>query len=151
MTLGNKSETKLLQLDFWTALKEYAQESNEKIKFRTPRPQQWTTINFGVRTAEISLTVNTKSNQVACEIYIPDSKPLYEHLFKNKDSIESALQENLEWQELPTKKACRVKLATNGTLSNESEWQETHDWLINKTKQFQKVFKNHCDVFLINQ
>ena len=134
------SDTKLLQLDFWSKFKEYVQDNDGKIKLRKAYPQHWYDISFGFSNAHIALTVNSQSSQMACEIYIPDSKQLFACLFSKKEDIEKELSESLVWEELPEKKASRIKLATKGELANQSEWQQYHSWMLNRVTEFQKVF-----------
>ena len=137
---GELSEVKLCQFDFWTKFKEYAKSNNDKLKLRKPYPQHWYDISFGFSMAYITLTTNSQSKQVGCELYIPDSKPTYHFLLENKQGIESALEEELIWDELPQKKASRIKLYVDGDISDQSTWEQIHQWLLSKTMQFQEVF-----------
>lgn len=134
------SDTKLLQLEFWTKFREYVQENNGKVKLRKAYPQHWYDISFGSSSAHICLTVNSQNEQMACEIYIPDSKQIFSSLFEKKDDIERKLSEHLVWEELPEKKASRIKLITKGNLSNQTDWEQYHSWLLEKVTKFQEVF-----------
>ena len=134
------SDTKLLQLEFWTKFKEYVQDNDGHIKLRKAYPQHWYNISLGSSNAHISLTINSQSSQVACEIYIPDSKQLFACLVSKKDEIESKLSEKLLWEELPKKKASRIKLTSKGELSKQAKWEQYHSWMLEKVMHFQKVF-----------
>jgi Domain of unknown function (DUF4268) len=46
-SLSEPTETKLLQFEFWTALKEYAAERKSPLSFRKPRPQHWYNLAVG--------------------------------------------------------------------------------------------------------
>jgi len=140
VTQSGLSDTKLLQLEFWTKFKEFVQDNNGKVKLRKAYPQHWYDISFGFSHAHISLTVNSQSDQMACEIYIPDSKKLFSALCEKKELIESELSEILEWEELPEKKASRIKLVSNGGLSSQDDWGKYHSWMLEKVSLFQKVF-----------
>lgn len=139
-TQSELSDTKLLQLDFWTKFKEYVQEHNGKIKLRKAYPQHWYDISFGFSNAHIALTVNSQSEQMACEVYIPDSKKLFSVLHEQKEKIEAELTEQLEWEELPEKKASRIKLISSGCLSSQESWEQYHSWMLDRVSKFQKVF-----------
>lgn len=139
-TQSELSDTKLLQLEFWTKFKEFVQENNGRVKLRKAYPQHWYDISFGSSNAHLCLTVNSQNEQMACEIYIPDSKQLFSCLFGKKDEIESELSEHLVWEELPEKKASRIKLITKGSLSNQKDWEQYHSWLLEKVTKFQLVF-----------
>lgn len=142
------SDTQLLQLEFWTKFKEYVKEHDEpdgQIKLRKAYPQHWYDINFGFSNAHIALTVNSRTAEMTCEIYIPDSKQLFSCLFTEKDVIENELSEKLIWEELPKKKASRIKLSSQCELLNqkEKEWENYHSWMFLKVTAFQKVFARH--------
>lgn len=137
---GELSDTKLLQFEFWSKFKEYVRDNNGKIKLRKAYPQHWYDISFGSSHAHIALTVNSQSEQMGCDIYIPDSKWLFAALHEHKEKIEEELAEQLEWAELPEKKACRIKLITKCDFSDQDDWKGYHEWMFKKVTEFQKVF-----------
>ena len=139
-TSSELTSTRMLQLEFWTKFREYVQDNKHQIKLRKANPQHWYDISFGSSNAHIGLTVNSQTNQLGCEIYISDSKDIYYGLETNKDEIESKLNEKLEWEALPDKKASRIKLYTNGELKKQDNWEEYHHWLCEKALDFQNVF-----------
>ena len=134
------SNTQMLQLEFWSHFREYVQDHNGKLKLRKPYPQGWYDVSFGFSTAYISLSVNSQSGQMACEVYIPDSDWLFSALLEKKETIESELSEHLKWQALPGKKASRIKLFNEAELSKQEDWDSYHAWLLEKAEAFQKVF-----------
>lgn len=134
------SDTKMLQLEFWTKFKEFVQERDGKIRLRKPYPQHWYDISFGSSTAHICLTVNSQSNNLSCEIYISDSKPLFHYLFERKSEIEQGLSQQLVWEELPGKKASRIKAFFPGDFTKLQEWNNYHSWMLTKVVEFQEIF-----------
>ena len=134
------TDTKLLQLDFWNKFKEYAQSNNSKLRLRKAYPQHWYDISFGSSEAHISLTINSQSNQIACEIYIPNSKDLFYELEKQKEKIEQELDMKLEWMALEGKKASRIKISSEADINDSEKWNEYFEWLENTASKFQKVF-----------
>ncbi|TDX48865.1 DUF4268 domain-containing protein [Orenia marismortui] len=137
------TETKRLQLEFWTKLKEYSKEINSGISFRKPYPQHWYDVSFGSSNAHIALTVNTQKDEIACEIYISDSKETYFSYLEHKDTIESNIGSELEWYELPEKKASRIKLTKEFILDNKEKWEEAFIWFIEKVRLFQDEFSKY--------
>jgi hypothetical protein len=144
------SDTKLLQFEFWNKFKEYVQNNDGKIRLRKAYPQHWYDISFGFSNAHIALTVNSQSEQIACEIYIPDSKILFNELHKNKDKINDEIEEQLIWEELPERKASRIKLVTKGSISNQTDWDQYHRWMLDKVTIFQKVFSKYARQIVAN-
>ena len=134
------SDTKLLQLEFWNKFKEFAQEQNTNISLRKANPQHWFNISIGTSGAKISLTVNSQSDQIGCEIYISNDKDLFYELEKYKENIHKELGFSLDWMELPIKKASRIKLTTDGDISTSEEWNEYFQWCLSNAESFQKVF-----------
>ncbi|MBL7197638.1 MAG: DUF4268 domain-containing protein [Candidatus Omnitrophica bacterium] len=137
---SNLSNAKVVQLDFWTKFKEYAVEKKSKLKLRKVYPQHWYDISFGSSIMHITLTVNTQSGLITCEIYISDSKETYAKLFQIKDKIEKELGEKLQWYELPGRKASRIKLLKEVDVTQIDKWKDYFEWLKNQAEKLQRVF-----------
>ncbi len=137
------TDLRLLKLDFWEKFRDFAQNSGSQIRLRKPRPQHWYDISFGSSDAHVALTVNSQRNQIGCEVYIPNSKELFHRLKFKKEEIESEFGEILDWQLLPEKKACRIRLVTNGIITESDCWDEYFDWLIRHTEKFQNIFPKY--------
>jgi len=75
-----------------------------------------------------------------CEIYIPDSKELYNELVKQKDEIEADLNEELEWMELPSKRASNIRISRPDNINEPYEREEQFEWFKTQAELFQKVF-----------
>lgn len=144
---ANLSDTKLLQLDFWNNFREYARGQNAKLNLTKAFPQHWYEMSYGVPGSSIILTANTQNQSIGCEIYIHDSKELYNHFENQKDDIEAALGVSLEWMELPTKKASRIKVSENFDISNTLDWDSAFKWMTGTALQFQDVFLEYTDKY----
>ena len=137
------SDLKVLQLDFWNTFKEYSMSQDGDINLRKAYPQHWYDVSFGFSEAHIGLTVNSKKNKIGCEIYIHDSKSLFNSLLENKELIENELNEELSWELLPEKKASRIKLSTDGCLQEAHDWENQHCWLLEKATILKHVFSKY--------
>lgn len=136
------TDTKLKQLEFWSKFREYAEDNGAKFRLRKPLAHQWYDISYGSSQSHISLNVNKRENLISCDIYIPDSKELYQNFFKHKAEIEKEVGE-LEWMELPEKKASRIRLAKSVDIDDESKWEEYFEWLKSMAETFQSVFSKY--------
>jgi len=134
------SDTKMLQLDFWNKFKEYAIKKNTKLRLKKTYPQHWYDISFGNSKAYIALVVSMRDDFVRCELYIPNSKETFFELTKHKENIEKELGEKLEWQELPNKKASRIKIEQDADVDNTAKWESYFEWLRQQAESFQKIF-----------
>jgi len=140
------SDLKLKQQAFFEQLREYGEEHSTAIKsWRNVTAKHWYDISIGSSNAHISLTLNSRGQQVAVELYIPNSKELFKYLFENKEEIEAKLGYELDWQELPEKKACRVTVIRSGDFLDKELTQELITWLIENTDKFAKVFPKYLN------
>ncbi len=136
------TDTKLLQLKFWDGFKQYAEDTNLNLRLRKTYPQHWYDLSFGRTDCHISLTINSQKKEFACEIYIPNSKETFKHFFANKEQIDNQIND-LEWMELPTKKASRIKKKTKGDFKKEEKWVEYFEWLGKTAIEFQDTFNKY--------
>lgn len=143
---GSVSELKLLQQRFWQSLKEYVnrKEIRSSINYgRTPRPQHWYVISIGTSKAHLSLTFNSKQNQLGCELYIKDDEALFNRILQDKENIKSVIGDNLEFMDLPESVAFRIVKYYQCDPTDETKWDDYFQWLIEQAEIFQKVFKKY--------
>ncbi len=139
-----QTDIKTIQLEFWNGFKEYVQNNPTSLQLtHTANPQNWYNINLKRSKAHISLTTNTISNILICEIYIPNSKELYNELVKHKGEIGYELGEELEWMELPDKNASRIKISKTGSIKELDKRREQFEWFKTQAELFQKVFPKY--------
>jgi hypothetical protein len=142
-TVGEASETKLMQLDFWKAVKEAAEAKSSPISWRKPRPRHWYSIAAGRSGFQISLTAKTTDSTAGCELYITgrdfDANHALELLMEDRDEIEDALG-GLEWQPLPTRRACRIAQRRDTNFNDRDAWPDAVDWCIDRAEKFYQAF-----------
>lgn len=143
---GNPSELKLLQQRFWESLKEYVNNSENKTSLnlgRTPRPQHWYDISFGTSKANISLTINSRHNQIGCELYIKNDEKIYSKIVTDEQSIRQALGDDINFMDLPDGAAFRIIKLLACNPIDEMQWNNYFKWLIENAENFQKTFKKY--------
>ena len=134
------SDTKLLQLEFWQQLREFANTCRPPLKLRTPRAKHWYDVAIGRSDCHVTFTALTSEKQIGCELYIPNSKPLFRRLFSNKETIEAALGVGyLSWQELPEKKASRIRVFHEFDIANQQR-DKAFAWLVETANKFKTTF-----------
>lgn len=141
----NLTDTTTKQLEFWQQLKEYAGEKHPELRLRSPRPQHWYDMAIGRSDCHVCFVVDSRENQVRCELYIDDSKELFNRLYAAKDEIEKqlGLTGALDWQELKGKKASRVRALRKFDFDDPLSWPAAFDWLCQTAVKFKKVFSKN--------
>lgn len=142
---ANLTDTKMMQLDFWNGFKDYVSQQGTRLKLRKAQPQHWYDMSYGISGSNITLTINTQSKTIGCEIYIHDSKELYFAFEQHKTEIESELGYELEWMELPNKKASRIRISTDADVNSRTKWEGHFEWLKGKAEEFQRVFYKYSN------
>ena len=138
------SDLKLKQQDFFELLRKYGEDNAQVVRsWRKTQPQHWYDISIGTSQAHLSATINSRDLLVGMEVYISNNKELFHKLFGHKDSIENQLDMQLDWQELPDKKASRIIATRQGNFLDEQESQELIQWLVETADRFSKVFPKY--------
>lgn len=137
---GSHTETKSWQLGFWQGLKEYARTAAPSLMLRSPRPQHWYDVAVGRSDCHLALTVFRSEHEVGAELYIANSKALFHDLHQQKQAIEDAVGlGELSWQELPAKKASRIRLIHKVDLGGDDQ-AAAYAWLIDATLRMKAAF-----------
>ena len=146
------SAAKEEHLRFWSGLSEFVESGEWRLRLRTPRPQHWYPIAIGHSKFNISLTRNTKSDRIGCELYIRGkrAKKAFSILFAEKEAIETELGV-LEWQELPEGQDCRIILYRDASTSNETTWATQYQWLAEQAVLFDEVFRGRIKSLVLGE
>ena len=98
----NKSQAE--RLYFWTEMNKVVIEKGRPFNIRKATTDHWYDVALGTSEAHISITLVSKNNYIAIEVYINNNKDLYDSLYQMKDEIEEKLGLSLEWLRLDNKK-----------------------------------------------
>jgi 4-alpha-glucanotransferase len=84
----------------------------------------------------------SREDKVGCELYIPGSKELFFQLCQQKSAIEKdlGLEGKIEWQELPQRKASRIRTFASFDFDDEKTWEQAFQWLAEQCAKFKKTF-----------
>ena len=137
------SETKQLQLNFWQQLSETIKSTEMYANEFSPRkaqPQHWYDLSVGSSSYHIGLTVNTQKNRLGAEIYIPDDKEKFAMFKLHAKEIEKMIGSKLEWREAT--KATRIITLHSYNITNEKQWEQATEWLLNKALLFKQIAKH---------
>jgi Domain of unknown function (DUF4268) len=146
------TEFKQLQLEYWTALNARL-EGHAYLRRRKPYPQHWHNFTLGRSGFLLGALINSREQTIGMELYIDSEDPkAHFHLLKNERAqIEAEIGAELEWRELPAKRACRVLLfRKNSDVTNKANWPEQHAWLQNHAEKFHQAFASRVRVLNAN-
>ena len=143
-TTRTLTDTKILQREFWTELKDYFTDNNTFLSMRTPRPQHWYSFGVGKSYFGIDIRIDTQKNITWCDFNLwgSDVKDNYSFLLKDKDEIENELGYELKWREMEGKKMSMISLSknVNGNIKDRETWEDCFVWFKEKAESFHKVF-----------
>lgn len=141
------SPTKSAHLSFWNGFKEHMSQTSSQLRLRAPRAQHWYALAVGRSKFHISLTTNTQSQRIGCELYIrgAQAKIAFSALHADKAAIEEVLGP-LEWQELPEGQDCRIIQYRDGDSKDQSQWPDLFEWLGERAESFYAQFSKRVKI-----
>lgn len=141
---GEMSETKLLQLKFWTELNDFLITEKSTVRSQQPRAQHWSVFRIGRSGFGLSGTLNTTNNRLGCELFLSDedAKAYFQLLEQDRQRIDEELGFKPEWMPLPDKKACRILFTRSvSDVLDERQWADYRQWFKTTLERFDKVFR----------
>lgn len=136
-------------------------ELREKYRFtnaKKAQPQSWYSFASGFTGLIYGFCFST-GNRVRAEFYIDQgdgekNKSLFDALHDDREMFESKFGENLEWERLDEKRACRIAIYRDGSIEDDSEkLKEIQDWGIEKILKLKEVFNPNIKKYVkkVNQ
>jgi len=141
------TSTSMLQYNYWTKVKDEIDKNYPVFNSRKPRGQHWYDLAIGKPSAHISLIMNTQKPAIKVQLYIPDSKELFNYLFESKDEIESELGYEVEWISSENTKSSNISILKKTDVNNESTWEENIKWHLSRAVEFYNVFADRIKNF----
>lgn len=138
------TETKKLQLEYWTEFHNALVERKGIVKPHRPRPQQWMNFALGSSKVHLNATINTQKGWIRASIICKGSsetaKVYFSLLKKDKESIQSEFASPLNWEELPNRKECRISIRHDVDPTKRQDWTNQHLWLAENLETLYKIF-----------
>ena len=140
---GGDSERGAVYRRYWTEFSGHLAKRNSPIAPRQPQPQQWT--DFAIGRSHFWLTAMLRRKERRVSIYLgigePNSVAHLDLLQEDREAIEAALGDTLQWRHL--QKSCQILLVNprEVALEDESQWAWQHEWLAETLEKFNRVFR----------
>lgn len=153
-TAGELTPTKQMQLEYWTAFKEFLEERNSFLKSQKPFPQHWSNFAIGRSGFYLAAQMNTLVSVLNVSLIIDgrDAKAQFRTLQAHNAEIEAEIGQSLTWRELPGKKSSDISLYLRDVEpNNRTQWPEQHAWLRQTLESFHKVFASRVRNLVITE
>ncbi len=137
------SERGLLQQAYWAQLRETLLDRKSVLRVPNALPQKrtWFAIGRSGFGLWASIDIKKRGVQVAMNIHHDDAGKYYHLLEQDRAAIDAELGENVVWEARPDRKGSRVTLTRHGMdPTDRAQWDEQHDWFIEKLETFHAVF-----------
>ena len=143
---ASANSTQQQRLEYWQAFNDYAfSDANFSRIFnkRKPTTDHWMDFSIGSSACHIAVSQIQKRKAVDVELYINDDKELFKSLFAHKDEIEKNMEIELEWKELPERKASRILIEKTVDLDDRATWPEQFDYIMDTCIKMKRAFKRY--------
>lgn len=132
-----------LHRKFWQQLLPHIKEI-DLFKNIKPTKDHWLSSGSGVTGVSYTLVITKTCSRVELDLMTSSkdlNKSYFRQLFAHKVAIESVFGDSLEWQELPDKKMCKIKIELEGLdFFNQEEWHTWNDFFIENLPKFKNAF-----------
>lgn len=132
---------------FWAKyLTELEKNAPQTTKVRTAPASNWITANYLRKGISLNL-VFIGGGQLATEIYIDlghrtRNLDAFYALKDSESKITQVINHELIWDDLPGKRACRIRITRPGDVTNVESHPEIIQWLIEQQVKFKQVFRS---------
>ena len=143
---ASANSTQQQRLEYWQAFNDYSfSDANFSRIFnkRKPTTDHWMDFSIGSSACHIAVSQIQKRKAVDVELYINDDKELFKSLFAYKDEIEKNMEMELEWKELPERKASRILIEKTVDLDDRATWPEQFDYIMDTCIKMKRAFKRY--------
>jgi hypothetical protein len=144
---AEKSQAQSLSLRsrFWANTLEAMEQADVK-RYLTqiPSKNHWLSCGSGMSGVIYSLIFSKR--EVAVELYFNSgdrsiNKAIFDQFYEKKEAIHGRFGNQLEWQRLDEKKACRVKFSQAIDGYNEDNWEMMIEWLVEYFPKLERAFR----------
>lgn len=136
------SDSRRLQLDFWTRFRDKLAHTKKIASIQTPRPQYWFDVTLGKSHIHLSNTCNTEENTVSVRIYIRNkiADTMFPYLESRKAEIERAAGTELQWNPNPENRDKIIMQLHRTDFRDPRKVEEALEWLVERTIVLKEVF-----------
>lgn len=126
----------------WEEILSYIMSQGPPFRVQSASTDHWSNIAVGRAHFHISLTLTPKRHSIGCDLYLnPTWKDeAFFQLLGQKEAIEKEIGEQLQWLELPGKKAARILLEADISPADDGNREKVKEWMYRKSLAFYEAF-----------
>ena len=135
---------------FWDTFREYLVDRNSPMRPDKMKANSYLTFSLGRRGFKLSTMLNVEKRHIGIRLYVSGrgAQGYYRRLTEQREAIERALGEPLEWSESFGRNPCRVTLRKGSTdPTNEADWLNQFEWLRLNLEKLDKIFRSRLANF----
>lgn len=135
----------LLRLEFWKQLLKQASGKLSSFQNISPSKDNWVGVSAGISGVQLNFVISNYYARV--EVYMTrsvkeENKQIFNTLLEQKNSLEQKFGHELIWEELPNKKASRIKFELNQVdYFNKENWAEMIEFMVQHMYHLEKTFR----------
>ena len=135
----------ILRREFWAQLLERAKEKTSLHARRSPTADSWLSAGSGKAGIVFQYRIRMDDAEVALRIRrdtIEESKRIFDSLYANRDTIERAFGDRLEWLRLDAVRNSRTRYVISfGGLRDRDRWPEIQERMIDAMVRLERALK----------
>ncbi|MDA1190271.1 MAG: DUF4268 domain-containing protein [Candidatus Poribacteria bacterium] len=143
------AERHVLRREFWTGLLEDAKNKTRLHENISPGDYSWISASAGIRGLGYNYSVTQHGSAV--ELYIDRGKEsgeentrIFETLEAQKITVESEFGEELEWERLEGRRACRIaRRYESGGYRDKDRWDQVYTQVVDAMIRLDKALRGH--------
>ena len=139
----------IIRFEFWKKLLDAMNKSSSSLFANiSPSRERWISAGSGMRACPFIFVFSKKYGRI--ELYIDrgeqdENEFIFNQLLKYKSDIESKFDDVLVWEQLPTKRACRIKYEKPYDGYNKEVWDDMVAFMVDVMCRFEKAMKPYIE------
>lgn len=132
----------VLRMKYWTAFRSYLKENKSHLRPQKPSKDHWYSFGIGTSLANTAALLISRDNAIVVELYLrKDAKEIFSDMYNKKEHFQSIVGMELDWRELPDKKASRILVSKKVDGFDEADWPLQFEWLQHMLERFDEAFR----------
>ena len=134
---------------FFQSLIDTLREEHRFTNARKGQPQSWYNFSSGTRGVSYNPSFSPPRGIARVELYVDRgdhdlNKRLFDELEDRKETIESLIQGEWEWERLDNRRACRISVVRAANIDDHPDTLEKlQGWMVDRLLAFKRVFGPH--------